>query len=74
MIIVADEAVSNLRAFRRKRNYSAARGREGAGKKKYGRNGPDLVLAVPPGTVVSLKSQIGDTSLIADLDLQAVCS
>jgi len=68
VVIVADEAVSNLRAFRRKRNYKAARGRDGAGKKKYGRNGPDLVLAVPPGTVVSHKSQIGDTSLIADLD------
>jgi len=67
-VIVADEAVSNLRAFRRKRNYKADRGRDGAGKKKHGKNGADLVLAVPPGTVVSHKSQIGDTSLIADLD------
>ncbi len=68
VVIVADEAVSNLRAFRRKRNYKAARGRDGAGRKKHGRNGADMVLAVPPGTVVSHKSQIGDTSLIADLD------
>jgi GTP-binding protein len=68
VVIVADEAVSNLRTFRRKRNYKADRGRDGAGKKKHGRNGADLVLAVPPGTVVSHKSQIGDTSLIADLD------
>jgi GTP-binding protein len=68
VVIVADEAVSNLRAFRRKRNYKADRGRDGAGRKKHGRNGADLVLAVPPGTVVSHKSQIGDTSLIADLD------
>jgi GTP-binding protein len=68
VVIVADEAVSNLRAFRRKRNYKADRGRDGAGRKKHGRNGADMVLAVPPGTVVSLKSQIGDTSLIADLD------
>ena len=68
VVIVADEAVSNLRTFRRKRNYKAARGREGAGGKKHGRNGTDLVLAVPPGTVVSHESQIGDTSLTADLD------
>ncbi|NQT30912.1 MAG: GTPase ObgE [Deltaproteobacteria bacterium] len=68
VVIVADEAVSNLRTFRRKRNYKAARGKDGAGKKKHGRNGADMVLAVPPGTVVSHKSQIGDTSLIADLD------
>jgi GTP-binding protein len=68
VVIVADEAVSNLLAYRRRRNFKAARGRDGAGRKKHGRNGADLVLAVPPGTVVSYKSQIGDTSLIADLD------
>jgi GTP-binding protein len=68
VVIVADEAVSNLRTFRRRRNFEAARGKDGAGRKKHGRNGADLVLAVPPGTVVSFKSQMGDASLIADLD------
>ena len=68
MVLTADEAVTSLRMFRRRKNFKADRGRDGAGKKKHGKSGADLVLAVPVGTVVSLKSQIGGDSLIADLD------
>jgi len=68
VVIVADETVSNLRTFRRRRDYKAARGRDGAGKKRHGKNGEDLVLPVPVGTVISFKSQIGGDSLIADLE------
>jgi GTP-binding protein len=67
VVVAADEAVTSLRLFRRKRYYKAGRGRAGAGQKKHGKNGADLVLAVPAGTVVSDKTQIGDYSLIADL-------
>jgi GTP-binding protein len=65
IVIVADGAVTSLKAFRRKRYYQAARGRDGAGQKKHGKNGGDLVLAVPVGTVVSAPAGDG---LIADLD------
>jgi GTP-binding protein len=68
VLAVADEAVTSLRTFRRRKNYRADRGRDGAGQKKHGRSGADLVLAVPVGTVISYKSQIGDGSLIADLE------
>ena len=68
VVAVADEAVTSLRIFRRRKNYKADRGRDGAGQKKHGRSGADLVLAVPVGTVISYKSQIGDGSLIADLE------
>jgi GTP-binding protein len=68
VVAVADEAVTSLRAFRRRKNYKADRGRDGAGQKKHGRSGADLILAVPVGTVISYKSQIGDDSLIADLE------
>jgi len=68
VVVTADEAITSLRAFRRRRNFKAARGRDGAGQKKHGKKGLDLVLAVPAGTVVSYKSQIGDGSLIADLE------
>jgi GTP-binding protein len=68
VVLVADEAVTSLRSFRQRRNYRADRGRDGAGKKKHGKSGADLVLTVPVGTVVSYKSQIGDNSLIADLE------
>jgi len=68
VVVTADEAVTSLRAFRRRRNFKAARGRDGAGKKKHGKKGQDLALAVPMGTLISYKSQIGDSSLIADLE------
>ena len=68
IVVMADEAVTSLRAFRQKRRYKAARGRDGAGKKKHGRKGENLILTVPVGTVVLYKSQIGGDSLIADLE------
>jgi GTP-binding protein len=68
VVAVADETVTSLRTFRRRRNYRADRGRDGAGQKKHGRSGADLILAVPVGTVISYKSQIGGDSLIADLE------
>jgi GTP-binding protein len=68
VVVAADEAVTSLRAFRRRKNYRADRGRDGAGKKKHGKGGLDLVLTVPVGTVISYKSQIGDDSLVADLE------
>jgi GTP-binding protein len=64
IVIVADGAVDNLKAFRRKRYYKASRGRDGAGQKKHGKEGKDLVLPVPVGTVVSAPAGDG---LIADL-------
>jgi GTP-binding protein len=64
IVIVADGAVTSLKAFRRKRYYKAARGRDGAGQKKHGKKREDLVLAVPVGTVVN--SPAGD-GLLADL-------
>jgi GTP-binding protein len=67
VVVLADEEVTSLRSFRRKRYYKAGRGRDGAGQKKHGKNGEDLVLAVPAGTVVS-RSPVGGDSLIADLD------
>jgi GTP-binding protein len=67
VVVAAGEAVASLRAYRRKRYFKAGRGRDGAGQKKHGKKGADLVLAVPVGTVVSDKSPLEGDSLIADL-------
>jgi GTP-binding protein len=64
IVVVADQAVNSLRSFRRKRYYKAARGRDGAGQKKHGKNGEDLMLVVPVGTVVNAPAGDG---FIADL-------
>ena len=52
VIIKADEVADNLRRYRQKKTYKAAQGRDGSSNRKHGRNGEDLVLLVPPGTVV----------------------
>jgi GTP-binding protein len=41
-----------LYPFRYRRLFKAARGGHGQGKRKTGKNGPDVVIEVPPGTIV----------------------
>ena len=68
VIIRADASVDSLRIFSRKRFYRAAAGKDGRGKRKHGKKGENLLLAVPAGTVVSYKTQIGGDALEADLE------
>jgi len=42
-----------LYPFRFKRQFKAANGAHGQGKQKTGKNGGDLIIEVPPGTLVS---------------------
>ncbi len=68
VVVIADPAITSLSMFRHKRYYRAGNGEHGKGKKKQGKKGDALKLAVPTGTVVSYKTQIGDNTLIADLE------
>jgi len=68
VIVIADAAVTSLKIFGRKRGYRAADGTNGGSKKKHGKNGADLILRVPVGTVVSKKTNLGDSALLADLE------
>ena len=68
VVIEAEHAVSSLLAFRRKRFYRAATGKAGRGKRQHGKNGDDLVLKVPSGTVIFTKTRSGETSLLVDLE------
>jgi GTP-binding protein len=67
VVVLADLAVTTLRGFRRRRFYRAGSGEDGRGKKKHGKRGKILVLAVPVGTVILDKTSVADGSLIADL-------
>ena len=68
VIVRADSSVDSLRIFNRRRFYRAAGGKDGRGKRKHGKKGENLILAVPVGTVVSYKTQTGSDALIADLE------
>ena len=52
VIFQADENLRTLMDFRYKRKYEAENGQNGMKKKRYDKNGQDLVIKVPVGTVV----------------------
>ena len=68
VIVLADPSVDSLRMFRGKRTYRAGKGENGKGNKRHGKNGQDLVLRVPVGTMVLDKEGRGDEALIADCE------
>jgi GTP-binding protein len=63
VILEATNDVSDLALYKRRRQWHAEAGADGAGGRKTGRNGADVTLKVPPGTV----AMDADGSLIADL-------
>ena len=52
VIVQVDPQLATLLDYRYRRSYRAASGEDGAGRNMSGRSGEDLVLRVPPGTVV----------------------
>jgi GTP-binding protein len=64
VILVVDPGMSTLLDFRYKAHYRANRGEHGQGSKKEGKNAEDLLINVPPGTVIR-DDETGD--ILADL-------
>ncbi len=64
VFLVCDPSVKGLNAFRYRKRFTADRGRHGEGSNRAGRNGKDLLIRVPPGTVVRCEEGAG---LEADL-------
>lgn len=52
IIVEVDEGLKTLMDFKYKRIYKADNGENGRTKKQYGKAGKDLVLKVPPGTII----------------------
>jgi len=64
-VFLADSNKNTLLDFAGKHHWYAPKGQAGMGKKMYGKGGEDLLIPVPPGTMVfDTDKQI----LIADLD------
>ncbi|MBY0222552.1 GTPase ObgE [Sporosarcina aquimarina] len=64
VIFVVDEGLRTLMDFRYQRHFKAPRGEHGGSKNMHGRGGANLVVKVPPGTVVK-DAETG--TVIADL-------
>lgn len=64
VVFVVDEGLRTLMDFRYQRHFKAKRGENGRSKSQHGAGAEDLVVSVPPGTVVR-DAETGE--LIADL-------
>ncbi len=52
IIFEIDEGSNTLLAFRYKRKFIAENGENGSGAKRHGKNGADVVIKVPRGTII----------------------
>ena len=52
IVFRVDPGSNTLLAFRYKRKFAAEHGENGKGGKKHGKNGADLIISVPPGTLI----------------------
>jgi len=52
VIIRVDRHMTTLLDFRYRKNYRAGNGGHGQGALKKGKDGPDVVIKVPPGTII----------------------
>ncbi len=64
VVFEVEEGLRTLMDFRYKRHFKAPRGEHGMSKNQHGKNSKDMIVKVPPGTVVA-DAETGET--IADL-------
>lgn len=64
VIFQVDEGLNTLYEYRHKRKFSAQNGEEGGKRRCHGADGADIVLKVPPGTIIR-EAQTGQ--VIADM-------
>ncbi|MBX3420081.1 MAG: GTPase ObgE [Pirellulaceae bacterium] len=67
VIVVAREGVNSLVAFAHRKHWRAENGYPGLGSDRHGRNGEDLIIEVPPGTMImDLASGMTICDLVTD--------
>ncbi len=64
IVLIVDEGLRTLMDFRHRRHFRAERGEHGQGKDRHGKQGADLEVRVPPGTVVR---DLGTGEVLGDL-------
>ncbi|WP_186668580.1 GTPase ObgE [Sporosarcina sp. BP05] len=64
VVFIVDEGLRTLMDFRYQRHFKAQRGEHGGSKNMHGKNATDVVVKVPPGTIVT---DAEDGAIIADL-------
>ncbi len=64
--IIANSNITDLRVFKKNRLYKAGNGENGKGWKKHGKNGKELVLRVPVGTIAWEEKDNNGRIVLAD--------
>jgi GTPase len=64
VIFQADESLSTLIDFRYKKNYKSGNGQHGQGGDKTGKNGEDIVIKVPCGSIIK---EVTSGQILTDL-------
>ncbi len=64
VVFVADKTLATLMDFRYKKKYKAENGTQGSGARCNGKNGSDIIIKVPCGTIIR---NINTDRIIADL-------
>lgn len=54
VVLLCDDSLRDLQFFRRTAHFRARRGGHGQGRLRHGADGEDIVIRLPPGTVVEL--------------------
>ncbi len=74
VILVVDHHTDNLKALFYQHHYKAERGANGKGQKMTGKSGQDLIIKVPPGTIVYERENPNFGNIDEDDDLNATYS
>jgi GTP-binding protein len=59
VVLVCDDSLRDLQAFKRKARYHAGRGGHGEGSQRHGADGETLTIGVPPGTQIAAGGEDG---------------
>jgi len=71
VVLEADTGVTDLRLFSANKLYKASNGGNGLSQKRSGKDGKDLILKVPVGTIAWDKSGVDSDMTVADLEKPA---
>jgi GTPase len=55
VVLICDDSVRDLQAFRRRSHFKAQRGGHGQGSQRHGADGDTLEISVPPGTQATVE-------------------
>ncbi len=64
VIVLVDSHMTTLLDLHYRRHYQAENGEQGMGALKHGRNGKDIVIKVPPGTIIK---DLDSGNVLADI-------